>query len=221
MRNPRVLYRPVGLSEAVKILESKASAFPPRLPEQPIFYPVLTRDYAEQITQQWNVPSASAGYAGFVTEFHLEAKYASKFKAQVVGPSTARELWVSAEELDTFNRHLVGTICLISAHYGEGYFGPTPLPYMLKGRTAHEQLPLLASILDYNGMDFVLEIRANRLVVRLNFAYWVRTNFEADGLPNDRKIVLLRDIRRVWQEAFSDVELVGSEELDMLAAKIT
>ncbi len=48
----QTLYRPVGLAEAVPILEADARRFPPRLPEQPIFYPVLTREYAEQIAQR-------------------------------------------------------------------------------------------------------------------------------------------------------------------------
>ena len=36
--------------------------FPPRLPEQPIFYPVLTEDYARQIARDWNVLASGAGY---------------------------------------------------------------------------------------------------------------------------------------------------------------
>ena len=30
------------------------SEFPPRLPEQLIFYPVLTEEYAAQIARDWN-----------------------------------------------------------------------------------------------------------------------------------------------------------------------
>lgn len=40
--------------------------FPPRLPEQPIFYPVLNEEYAVQIAHDWNVPASGAG---FVTRF--------------------------------------------------------------------------------------------------------------------------------------------------------
>jgi hypothetical protein len=32
-------------------------AFPPRLPEQPIFYPVTNLAFARQILQEWNVPT--------------------------------------------------------------------------------------------------------------------------------------------------------------------
>ena len=46
--------------------ESGWRRFPPRLPEQPIFYPVLTLAYARQIARNWHVQQ---GGAGFVTEF--------------------------------------------------------------------------------------------------------------------------------------------------------
>jgi putative RNA 2'-phosphotransferase len=41
-----VLYRPVGPEELALIEASGCSAFPPRLPEQPIFYPVTNEPYA-------------------------------------------------------------------------------------------------------------------------------------------------------------------------------
>src|SRR5262249_22495793 len=40
------LYRPVGPKELALIEQSGFSAFPPRLPWQPIFYPVLNEEYA-------------------------------------------------------------------------------------------------------------------------------------------------------------------------------
>jgi hypothetical protein len=41
MNDATTLYRPVGQKELDLIRELEYSAFPPRLPEQPIFYPVL------------------------------------------------------------------------------------------------------------------------------------------------------------------------------------
>jgi hypothetical protein len=38
------LFRPVGPAELELIRQSGFRAFPPRLPELPIFYPVLTED---------------------------------------------------------------------------------------------------------------------------------------------------------------------------------
>ena len=39
------LYRPVGQAEYDLIAQSGFTAYPPRLPEQPIFYPVLNERY--------------------------------------------------------------------------------------------------------------------------------------------------------------------------------
>ena len=62
-----ILYRPVGPKELALIAASGYHQFPPRLPEQPIFYPVLNEEYARQIAREWNV-SASGG--GYVTRFY-------------------------------------------------------------------------------------------------------------------------------------------------------
>jgi hypothetical protein len=49
------LWRPVGQAELELIRASGMRAFPPRLPEQPIFYPVLSEEYAVRIARDWNV----------------------------------------------------------------------------------------------------------------------------------------------------------------------
>ena len=49
-----ILYRPVGTKELVLIEATDYKAFPPRLPEQPIFYPVANEEYATQIARDWN-----------------------------------------------------------------------------------------------------------------------------------------------------------------------
>lgn len=116
------LYRPVGIRELELIKQSGMTEFPPRLPEQPIFYPVLNRKYACQIAREWNTKSAP-GYAGFVTEFDVEDEYASKFEAKTVGAFVHKELWVPAEELNEFNKHIIGKIKVIECYYGEDYKG--------------------------------------------------------------------------------------------------
>lgn len=40
-----MLYRPVGIEELALVFDSGMRAFPPRLPEQPIFYPVTNFGY--------------------------------------------------------------------------------------------------------------------------------------------------------------------------------
>jgi hypothetical protein len=101
------LYRPVGPEELKLIENSNWTAFPPRLPEQPIFYPVTNEPYAIQIARDWNVPASGSG---FVTRFEVDSDYLEKFAVQTVGGREHTELWVPAEELDEFNRHIVGRI---------------------------------------------------------------------------------------------------------------
>jgi hypothetical protein len=104
------LYRPVGPDELKLIEESGFREFPPRLPDQPIFYPVLNEGYAIQIARDWNVKASGAG---FVTRFEVDAEFAARYPVQVVGGRQHEELWVPAEELAEFNRHLLGTIEVI------------------------------------------------------------------------------------------------------------
>jgi hypothetical protein len=49
-----MLYRPTGEKEIALIRASGWRAFPPRLPEQPIFYPILNEEYATQIARDWS-----------------------------------------------------------------------------------------------------------------------------------------------------------------------
>ena len=107
------LYRPVNKVELELIQDSKWKKFPPRLPEQPIFYPVTNQEYASQITREWNLPSYKNG---FVTEFELSKKYLSKFKVEKVGLDHHTELWVPAEELEEFNSEIIGQISVVEAY---------------------------------------------------------------------------------------------------------
>jgi hypothetical protein len=88
-----ILYRPVGPRDLELIAASGFRAFPPRLPEQPIFYPVLNQEYASQIARDWNVPASGAGY---VTRFAVLAQFAGRFPVRTVGGSLHQELWIPA-----------------------------------------------------------------------------------------------------------------------------
>ncbi len=101
------LYRPVNQVELDLIEQSNWTKFPPRLPQQPIFYPVMNEEYAIQISERWNVNAYGVGY---VTKFAVKTNYLSKFKIQNVGGEIHNELWVLAEELDEFNSNIVGKI---------------------------------------------------------------------------------------------------------------
>ncbi len=85
-----ILYRPVGKRELELIEQSGYRAFPPRLPEQPIFYPVLNQRYAEEIAGRWNIRDARSGFQGFVTRFEVEDRYIARFESHIVGGFLAR-----------------------------------------------------------------------------------------------------------------------------------
>ncbi|MEU6023649.1 hypothetical protein [Micromonospora sp. NPDC047134] len=102
-----VLWRPTGPRELELVRASGWRRWPPRLPDQPIFYPVLNEEYAIKIARDWNVPASGAGY---VTRFQVETDFLSRYPVRQVGGDTILELWVPAEELDEFNNHIVGQI---------------------------------------------------------------------------------------------------------------
>ena len=82
-------------------------AFPPRLPEQPIFYPVLTEDYAVKIARDWNVPASGSGH---VTRFRVQKSFIETYDVQEAGGQSHLEYWIPAEDLDAFNAAIVGLI---------------------------------------------------------------------------------------------------------------
>lgn len=108
-----ILYRPVGTKELELIQESGCTKYPPRLPDQPIFYPVLNEKYATEIASGWNV-KYNSDHKGYVTKFEIDDAYFLQFEVHTVGASYHQELWVPAEELDAFNQHIIGKIQIIS-----------------------------------------------------------------------------------------------------------
>lgn len=117
----RILYRPVGQKELELVKASGFKRFPPRLEWQPIFYPVLNQQYAEQIAREWNTEDVFSGYAGYVLEFEVDEDFIKKYPVQNVGGELHNELWVPAEELENFNDHIVGEIRLIKTFLGDKY----------------------------------------------------------------------------------------------------
>jgi len=112
MRNEIIiLYRPVGPKELELIAASGYREFPPRLPEQPIFYPVLNQEYASQIAKDWNVPASGAG---FVVRFAVRKQFADRYTVRTVGGAIHKELWIPAQDLAEMNRNIVGAIEVIA-----------------------------------------------------------------------------------------------------------
>lgn len=111
-----ILYRPTGPKELALVAESDWKAWPPRLPDQPIFYPVLTFDYAEKIARDWNSTREDAGFSGYVTRFEIDDEFAARYDVELAGGEAHKELWVPAEELAEFNRHIVGKIEVVAEY---------------------------------------------------------------------------------------------------------
>jgi hypothetical protein len=111
------LFRPVGKSELDLIEASDFSAFPPRLPEQPTFYPVTNEEYAAQIARDWNA-KYNADKIGFVTRFEVRKSFLDNYETKIVGGKTHEEYWIPAEDLEEFNRNIVGKIEVIAEFRG-------------------------------------------------------------------------------------------------------
>ena len=106
------LYRPTGPRELALVEASGFTRWPPRLPEQPIFYPVTNEEYATEIASKWNVEQSGSGY---VTRFHVRAEFMRLFEVQCVGASHHTEWWIPAERLEELNDNIVGTIEVIAS----------------------------------------------------------------------------------------------------------
>jgi tetratricopeptide (TPR) repeat protein len=196
-----ILYRPVGLQEMALIYDSEMKAFPARLPQQPIFYPVLQLEYARQTASGWNAQNGQ--FAGYVTQFKVEDPYLSRFETHTVGESQHQELWIPAEEIEEFNRHIIGHIKLVEAHFGNAFQGFVPESFGLQGESAVEQFTLLANSYLYKPMDFYLEIKRNHKAVFLNYPFWQTYAFKNPSLKGK----ILQAIKEAWLTAFPKTPL--------------
>jgi hypothetical protein len=190
------LYRPVGLQELALIWDSGCHEFPPRLPEQPIFYPVTSAAYAAQIARDWN--TKASGFAGYVTSFNVDDDYLSKFERHIVGSAIHEEYWVPSELLPEFNRAIVGAIEVESAFFGDSFVGFVPAQGGFKGKNAHQQFEILAHSLDYSLMDFALEISVNPKAVYLNCLFWLERDFSMVGIAAELKRAVIMGAVEAW-----------------------
>ncbi len=101
------LWRPTGPTELALVARSGWKEWPPRLPEQPIFYPVLNRDYAVRIARDWNVKRSGTGY---VTRFEVRREFLDRYEVHQVGGETILEYWIPADDLAELNANIVGLI---------------------------------------------------------------------------------------------------------------
>src|SRR6266508_1241890 len=208
--NNMILYRPVGLQELELIYDSGMQAFPARLPQQPIFYPVLDLEYARQTASDWNVKNGQ--FAGYVTQFKVEDPYISSFEKHTVGSSEHQEFWIPAEELQEFNRHIVGHIRVLEAYFGDGFQRFVPETFGLQGRNAVAQFTLLANSYLYKRMDFYLEIKRNHKAIFLNYPFWQKYDFKNPGL----KEKIIKAIKEAWLTSFPKIPLPVYEDASLV-----
>ena len=109
-----MLFRPVGQAEFELIRTSGFSRFPPRLPQQPIFYPVFSQQYATQIARDWNTKDESSSFVGYVLRFKVRTDFLDDYQIHTVGTSDHREYWIPAADLEKFNASIVGAIEVIA-----------------------------------------------------------------------------------------------------------
>jgi hypothetical protein len=201
------LFRPVGLKELALIWDSGMREFPPRLPHQPIFYPVATMEYATQIARDWNTRDDSSGFAGYVTRFAVAKSYLERFEPRIVGSSSHVEYWIPAADLSAFNASLQGLISIDAAYFGKEFKGYIPEEFGLRGKDVSSQFVILATAWDYSRMDFVAEVSASRKAVFLNFLYWAQHDSQALGLGKEQRDVIIERLREAWDFNLVDVPL--------------
>jgi hypothetical protein len=199
------LFRPVGLHELALIWDSGMREFPPRLPHQPIFYPVANVEYAAQIAKDWNTKDESSGFAGFLTQFVVPTPDLARFEPHTVGSSAHVEYWIPAGQLSELNASIQGMISVESAYFGEGFKGYVPEKFGLKGKDAVAQFVAMAKTWDYSRMDFVCEVAANRKAVFLNFLFWAQFDFTPLGIEQMRRDAIVKKLTEAWDFNHIDV----------------
>jgi hypothetical protein len=179
--------------------------FPPRLPHQPIFYPVANIEYATHIARDWNTKDSVSGFGGYVTKFEVPDAFLAGFEAHTVGSATHIEYWIPAEQLQVFNTSIQGLISLNAGFFGPGFQGHIPDKLGLKGKDAVAQFVAMAETWDYSPMDFICEVKANQKTVFLNLLFWAQFDFTDFGVDRQRRGEIVERIRFAWN--FNHIEL--------------
>ena len=113
MEATTTLYRPTGPNELELVKESGFKRWPPRLPGQPIFYPVTNEKYAIEIATRWNIKDSGVGY---VTKFEVKTEFMARYKVEQVGAAHHTEWWVPDAELPELNDNIVGLIEVVGEY---------------------------------------------------------------------------------------------------------
>ena len=202
-----LLYRPVGQKELELIFESGMLEFPVRLPEQPLFYPVINRVYAQQIARDWNTKEDTK--VGYVTKFEINNEYIKSFEEKIVGSTEHKELWVPAEQVSEFNKQIIGSIEVVDVFFGEDYAGVMPSVGFSNVKNANEFLIQLKNVSEYNKMDFICFLSANKKPVFINYFYWEKQ------YQNSEYSKVLDEIKQYWTNNLSKNNLVPEQKIGL------
>lgn len=195
----------MGLPELALLWDSGMRRFPPRLSDQPIFYPVLNLEYARQIASEWNPPDKNSGFAGFVTQFEISSSFLSKYEVHTAGSAAHREYWIPARELTSFNKAISGPLSVVEAYFGAGFTGFVPDDHRLKGLNAVEQFTALSAIIDFT--EFKSEVSGNRKAVFLNCLFWYKTILSDPGCKREASELFITRLAKAWKNSKIDVPL--------------
>ncbi len=190
------------------ILDLALKAFPPRLPEQPIFYPVLNKSYADQIAKEWNTKDRFSGFVGFVTAFKVRSPFIDQYDEQIVGATKHKELWIPAEDLEELNTNIEDRIQVIDIFYGADYEGIAIESEPFEGRSFIDQLKAWHSLYEYNSSEFYNEIQKQWKHIFINYKYWGKLDTDAVGLSEKQKNKVLLKMKEYWNERFVEIPLL-------------
>jgi hypothetical protein len=109
------LFRSVGEKEFRIIQQRGFKSFPARLPGQPVFHPVLNKQYAMELAAKHNAADISS-YRNYVLEFEVDDDYISWFDVETKGAEYRQEYDIPAEQLDEFNSHINGLISVVGVY---------------------------------------------------------------------------------------------------------
>jgi hypothetical protein len=194
---PTKLYRPVGLHELALLWDSGMREFPPRLVEQPIFYPVVNLEYARQIARKWNSPDKNSGFAGFVTQFEMSSTYLSKFELHTAGSAAHREYWIPAREMNSFNKAISGLISVEDAFFGTDFSGYVANDQRLKGQSAAQQFTKLSNMMDF--AEFSAEVSSNRKAIFLNCLFWFKSDLSSLACTPEQHYLFFTKLAKAWE----------------------
>lgn len=110
------LYQSLTPVQFAAVVRSGWRGFSAGAAEQKIFYPKLRLAYAEMIARAFNVKHYSAAY---VVQFRLPLRFLQHYSIQSIAYEEHREYSIPMADLAKMNRHIIGSIEVVSAFLDE------------------------------------------------------------------------------------------------------